>query len=152
MDINGLDKQQWQIVIEDGLLWDSKRYPTLPKEVEKFITSYAKVETHDGKAWLLGVNDFQSTSDSAFTANDFEKMSLLSAEGDHNWQQDIIQFWNNHLPLYISVRNGYEYIAYDLENGYFVEGIEPEFEEVSVVASSISEFLQYITNKNSISG
>ena len=144
MNIGDLDKDVWNIFIEGKCEWGIKRYQNIPEEIETFITSYTKAETADGKTWLLSASDFLSTSESEFAPDEFEKISLSSAEGDLNWRQEIIEFWNKHLPIYISVRSGYEYIAYNLETGNFVEGVEPQFEETSEVASSISGFLKYV--------
>ena len=148
MNVGDLNKDVWNICLEGTCSWANKRYPHIPTEIEAFITSYTNAETADGKAWLLSARDFLSTDDSEFAPDEFEKISLSSAEGDLNWRQEIIEFWDKHLPIYMSVKDGYEYIAYNLETGKFVEGIEPEFEETSEVASSISSFLKYINDQN----
>jgi hypothetical protein len=148
LNIGDLDKDVWNVCIEGKCEWGNKRYQNIPEEIEAFITSYTKAETDDRKTWLLSASDFLSTSESEFAPDEFEKISLSSAEGDLNWRQEIIEFWNKHLPIYMSVKSGYEYIAYNLETGNFVEGVEPEFEETLEVASSISGFLKYVNDKN----
>ena len=148
LNLGDLNKDVWSICLEGTCEWAVKRYPNIPAEIEAFITSYTSAETADGKAWLFSASDFLSTSDCEFSPDEFEKISLSSAEGDLNWRQEIIEFWNKHLPLYMSVRDGYEYIAYNLKTDKFVEGAEPEFEETSEVASTISGFLKYVNDKN----
>ena len=83
----------------------------------------------DGKAWFLSTNDYFGKSDLAFSWNEFEKISLDSAEGDTEWQQEIIKFLGRYLPVFLSVRNGYSFYAIDTQslNGTVVYGIAPEF-------------------------
>ena len=148
MNISDLSRNVWDVCLNGTCEWGVNRYPNIPEYIKEFITSYRKVETIDGQAWLLSANDFISKSDDEFSSDEFEKISLSAAENDTKWQLEIKEFWDKHLPLYMSVGDGYEYIAYNLETGKFVEGAEPEFEETSEVASSVSEFLKYVSDKN----
>ena len=46
----------------------------------------------------------------------------------------------------MSVGNGYEYYAIELDSGIIVSGFEPEFEEAETVADSFDEFLEKLMN------
>ena len=67
----------------------------------------------DETGWFLCIDDFNGTSDSAYTWNEFEQISLQAAEDSHDeeWKRSIIQFWDDHLPIFLSVRSGYAYYA-----------------------------------------
>ncbi len=147
LQFDELDKNLWSVTLEDAREWNECRYLNVPSELVKFFSSFKTIETHDGKAWVISAENFQSTND-IYPFNDFEQLSLEAAETDLVWHNEIIKFWDVHIPVYLSVRNGYEYIAYNLQLNKFVEGKEPEFEETTVVASSISEFLTYINDQN----
>ena len=67
----------------------------------------------DETIWLLCEGDFRQESEDSFRWNEFEIMSLQAAaeENDVEWQNDIKAFWDKHLPICLSVRDGYEYYA-----------------------------------------
>ncbi len=97
--------------------------------------------------WFNCYDEFIGNSDIAFKWNVFETISLEAAEDDLNWQKDIRLFWDNHLPIIMSVADTYSYYAMNL-NGKIVFGMEPEFEEVKIIANSFEEFINKImTNK-----
>jgi len=50
------------------------------------------------------------------------------------------------LPILLSVRHGYEYLAVR-DDGAVVHGSEPEFEEVVVVFSHFDDLLRYIITR-----
>jgi len=71
-------------------------------------------------------------------------MSLEAAGSDVDWCAAIRSFWQSHFALFLSVNDSYQYFAYCLEGplrGQMVYGSEPEFEECSVVATSLVDFL-----------
>lgn len=73
-------------------------------------------------------------------------MSLEVAEDDQEWKEEITAWWDKHLPIIMSVDDGYSFYAIDLTDAKecIVKGYEPEFEEVEKVADSIEEFLDLI--------
>ena len=73
-------------------------------------------------------------------------LSLESAEGDQAWTDEITAFWDRHLPIVLSLENGYSYYAISMEDGSVVYGSEPEFEACKPVASSFEAFLQKVKN------
>lgn len=94
----------------------------------------------------MSINDYCGSSDLAFSWNEFEKISLNSAEGDDDWKQEIIKFLDRYLPVIISVRSGYAYYTIDTKSssGVVVYGFEPEFEEIEEVSNYFNEFLDLI--------
>lgn len=127
----------------------SRRFQNIPDDFKRFLGMFDILIAPDEKVWFLSINDYYSNSDLAFSWNEFEQLSLDSAEDDIEWKQEIIKFWDRYLPVILSVRNGYSYYAIDTASphGAVVYGVEPEFEEVEEVeevANSFNEFLELI--------
>jgi len=64
--------------------------------------------------------------------------------------KEIIEFWNQHIPILLSCRKFYCYFAISLlsENyGQIIFGSEPEFEEPEFVANDFLEFMTKLTSK-----
>ena len=72
---------------------------------------------------------------------------MQSAESDEQSKQSICKFWQNNLPIIMSVKNGYEYYAVK-NDGMVVSGIEPEFEETRKVAESFEKFMEMLVNQS----
>ena len=120
------------------------RYGDAPTELAALLTGVKECVSPDGKAWLLCHADYSGKSKSAFRWNQWELLSLDCADGDAELEADITSFWDSHLPIYMSVRDGYAFAAVCLKGrnkGRVVEGREPEFEEVSVVANGLLDFV-----------
>lgn len=122
------------------------RYTNIPNEFLRFLELADECVTKDEKSWFLCINDYKGTSDSAFSWDEFEKISLEAAEDDNQYKQEIVKFWDGYLPIAFSLGNGYGYYALDVKNdfGSVVYGYEPEFEEPDKVAASFLEFLEKI--------
>lgn len=75
--------------------------------------------------------------DNGFRWNEFELMSLEWTDGDIA----VKEFWNKHIPVVQSVKDGYSYYAINTESGKIVYGCEPEFEEAEDVAESFEDFI-----------
>lgn len=121
-----------------------KRYPKIPNEFLEFLKLAEICVTPDEKSWFICQNEYNGTSDIAFSWDEIEKMSLV--EGNDSYNEPIIKFWDTHLPIALSVRNNYAYFALDVGNDYgaVVHSFEPEFEEPEKVTSSLAEFLDMI--------
>ena len=65
---------------------------------------------------------------------------MLGASSSEN-EQEVTEFWDKHIPIFMSVRDEYEYYAIDLTNGAVVYGFEPEFESIEETALSFTDFL-----------
>ena len=94
--------------------------------------------------WFLTVENFYPKSEDEWRYNEFELISLDTADEDEDFISEITNFWNNHIPIIMSVGNGYEYYAIELDSGNIVSGFEPEFEEAETIAESFDEFLEMI--------
>lgn len=124
----------------------SGRYNSPPAEWVEFLNSISVCVNPDEIAWFLCTNDFNEQGDDAFRWNEFELMSLQAAidDSDEEWQSAIVKFWDNHLPIYLSVAGGYEYYAIRMSDGVIVHGAEPEFEETTDAAPSFAKFMEMI--------
>ncbi len=123
-----------------------ERYTNIPQSWLEFISTVKSAINNDGTKWFLCRNDFEIQSEGSFRWNEWEIISLESAEKDILWEAEIKQFWNSHLPIILSVKNGYAYYAISMENGSIVYGAEPEFEDCDIVASSFEEFMKKVIN------
>lgn len=89
-------------------------------------------------------DDYGIQDEDAFQWNEWELISHDSAEGNTKWKNEIKEFWNNHLPIIMSVKCGYSYYVISMKNGSIVQGNKLEFEECEVVADSFLELLSKI--------
>lgn len=105
-----------------------------------FISTVKSMINDDETTWFLCKNNFDMQIEDSFRWNEWEIISLESAENDIEWETEIKKFWNIHLPIIMSVKDGYSYYAISIENGSVVHGGEPEFEECKIVANSFEEF------------
>ncbi|BCJ95519.1 hypothetical protein acsn021_30880 [Anaerocolumna cellulosilytica] len=141
---------KWQLITknDDEILTLNvkilNRYKNLPKEYLSFLQKVKQGISPNEKSWFICEDEFNDTSGIAFSWNEFESISLEAAEDDEEWSSDITEWWDKHIPIVMSVENGYTFYAIDLSNGAVVKGTEPEFEETFAVASHFGEFLQKI--------
>jgi hypothetical protein len=125
-----------------------KRYHWLPEDHRDLIEAASVVLGPDERAWLLTVNDFSMQSDCAFAWNEWERQSLDAADGDDVSKQRIRSFWDDHLPVLMSVKSGYAYFAIERTSLRVVRGDEPEYEVAVPLASSFLEMLQRIVRRD----
>jgi len=123
-----------------------KRYSNIPIEYIDFLCHIDTCINSDETIWFLGIDDFQKQDEDAFRWNEFEMISLQSAidDNDIKWQNEIKCFWDNHLPICISIDGEYEYYAIRMNDGVVVHGIEPEFEETTEIAISFKRFIEML--------
>lgn len=126
-----------------------ERYPWLPPDYLELIEEAKLISSPDEKAWFLTVADFSGESDSAFAWNEWERQSLEAADGDEAWKRRIVAYWNSHCPILMSVKSGYAYFAIEQSSMRVVAGEAPEYEECSVLASSVRELVHLITTADS---
>lgn len=126
-----------------------ERYTNIPQQWLDFISTVKSTINNDNTTWFLCKDDYDIQREDTFQWNEWEIVSLESAESDIKWENEIREFWNNHLPIIMSVKGGYSYYAISMKNGSIVQGSEPEFEECEVVADSFWELMKKIT-KNEI--
>ncbi len=136
----------WDIAKKSGLQLnlDSSiiaRYKEIPNEYLEFLSVVEKCVTPNETTWFICENEFNNSSDTEFKWNEYELLSLEAAMEDAVWKSEITTWWDNHLPIVMSVEGGYSFYAIDLTSGAIVRGYEPEFEEVDKVANNLEEFL-----------
>lgn len=124
--------------------WIIERYHNLPTLWLQFVGTVSELFSPDETAWFLCAEDYDTRLDHAWRWDEWEQLSLQSAEGDREWTDQISDFWDKHLPIVLSVRDSYAYYAISMTDGCVVYGCEPEFEECRVVAGSFAEFLEHI--------
>lgn len=120
------------------------RYHDLPNQWLQFIGGVRKMFSADEATWFLCAEDYDTRLDHAWLWNEWETLSLKAAEGDKEWADAIKSFWDEHLPIVLSLRDGYAYYAISMTDGSVVYGAEPEFEECEQAAASFPEFLERI--------
>ena len=124
-----------------------ERYTNIPQAWLDFISAVKCIKNNEDTTWFLCVDNFEVQRDNAFQWNEWEIISLEGAESDAEWENEIKEFWNSHLPIILSVNGGYSYYAIFMKDGSIVQGEEPEFEECTKVANSFDEFMKKIIEK-----
>lgn len=151
-----IEKFEEKIVSDGGIFKsryinaDLSGHPVLAKCNDKvfqtFLDFVSKAESADGSAWFLCASDYEnSDNQDGFAWNEFERMSLASADSDDE-KQWIKNWWERHLPVAMSVSGDYTFLAIDLDNGNIVQGYEPEFEDTVKVAENFEELLKMIVS------
>ena len=140
---NVIDRHENGLRLSDVIVG---RYKTICNEHLGFLKNVKQCITPSEKTWFICEDDYNDNSDIAFKWNEFEVLSLDAAKDDDEWKSEISTWWDSHLPIIMSVDDGYSFYAIDLKNdvGAIVQGYEPEFEEVEKVADNFDEFLQLI--------
>ncbi|TDP91710.1 hypothetical protein EDF62_2329 [Leucobacter luti] len=118
---------------------------TASETVIRWVSSFSLLSNPDDTVWFLSCDDYSGSTNSAFAWNEFEQLSTQAATTDAE-AAAISRFWKHHLPILLSVRGGYEYLAVR-DDGAVVHGTEPEFEEADVVCSQFEDLLRYIVTR-----
>ena len=108
------------------------------------INGHKTIATIDETKWLFTVSDYMGVSDSAFEWNFIE---LLELDACDERQEDILKvktFWDDILPVGMSVRDGYRYFGLNID-GSFVSAIEPYFDDYRIIGNSDS-FVNYLND------
>lgn len=130
------------------------RYPRLPDSLVQFLSSLTKCVDGAGTTWFLTQDDFDGSSDAAFSWDEWEQVSLDAAGDDVALINEIRAFWKCHFPFLFSVSSGYAYHAICTENDRFgcvVSGSEPDFEDATLVADSFENFLTMLLDAKTTS-
>ncbi|MDF2560159.1 MAG: hypothetical protein K0R99_1605 [Microbacterium sp.] len=115
---------------------------TAPETVVRWVSSFSQLSNADETVWFLSRRDYSNGAEDAFAWNECEHLSIQAATTDDE-AVAVARFWKRHLPVLLSVRDGYEYLAVR-DDGAVVHGAEPEFEEAVVVFSQFEDLLRYI--------
>lgn len=124
-----------------------ERYKYIPSDWLEFIQYFMIIANGADNIWFNLPGDFEdSGNDDAFRWNEFELISLEAAgdDEDEEWQAEIREFWDNYLPVVMSVAGDYHYYAIGIRTGEIFEGLEPEFDEIEIVAPSFTDFIENI--------
>lgn len=124
---------------EDGL---PSALQAAPEAVIRWVSSFSLLSNSDETVWFLSRHDYSTGDEDAFVWNECEQQSLQAATTDDE-AVAVARFWTRHLPILLSVRDDYEYLAVR-DDGAVVHGAEPEFEEAAVVFSHFEDLLRYI--------
>ena len=150
-----LKENKWSVVEHDQRIGEDALKQVIPANqgvdgsYVEFLCSVKQCVNETETMWFNCYDEFSGISNIAFKWNEYELLSLESAQGDGGLEQSISEFWENHLPIIMSVKNGYEYYAIR-RDGAVVFGWEPEFEEPDVVADSFGEFIEMLIKKSII--
>ncbi|ETT54560.1 MULTISPECIES: SMI1/KNR4 family protein [unclassified Paenibacillus] len=134
-----------QLHLDSGI---TSRYTGLPDEYLEFLKVVETCVAPDEQTWFMGEAEFNHSAETEFRWNEFELLSLEAAAGDSAWQSEITAWWDHHLPIVMSVEDGYSFYAIATDSGAIVHGCEPEFEEVEKVADSFGEFLAWMMSNS----
>ena len=118
------------------------------KVFQTFLDFVSKAESADGSAWFLCASDYgiayKAPDDMhGFEWNEFEKTSLENTNSDDE-KQRIKNWWECHLPIAMSVKGDYTFLAIDINTRNIVQGYAPEFEDTEVVAENFEALIKMI--------
>lgn len=122
----------------------SRYAPGFPESWMEFVSAVKSLVRKDERAWFLCAEDYDIQGDKAWQWNEWELLSLEAAGNDAAWKDEIREFWDGHLPFFLSLDGGYAYYAFSMKDGFVVHGGEPEFEECEAVADSFEDFMKKV--------
>lgn len=126
------------------------RYSNLPADYLEFLQQFQTITNESENVWFNSIEDFNGDNDGGFRWNEFELMGLEALEDDEESCDMIRQFWDNHIPILMSVKDGYRYLSIDLSPqnyGKIYHGVEPEFEEsAEFVCDSFNQLLEMLSS------
>ncbi|ACZ21316.1 hypothetical protein Sked_13760 [Sanguibacter keddieii DSM 10542] len=117
-------------------------------QLVSWVRSFSLLASPDDQVWFLSADSYAGgVSDEAFPWDAFRHESLAAAPGEAE-RSAVDAFWSSHIPILLSVRDGYEYLAV-APDGRVVRGGEPEYEEVTVVAAGLDALLRCVATGTS---
>ncbi len=120
------------------------RYRSCPPSWLALLGAVQELARGDERAWFLCAGDYDVQADQPWQWNEWERLSLEAAGDDALWTAEIRDFWTEHLPIFMSLSDGYAYYAISMKDGSVVYGREPEFEECETAAPSFDAFMEQI--------
>ena len=123
------------------------RYKKYPESWLSFISVVKSMESGDEKVWFLCADDYDIQGDTAWQWNEWELLGLEAAGNDAVWKDNIKRFWDEHLPIVLSLESGYAYYAISMKDNTIVSGGEPEFEACKTVADSFEDFMKKVIKR-----
>lgn len=126
------------------------RYSNLPVDYLEFLQQFQVITNECENVWFNSIEDFNGDSNSGFRWNEFELMGLETFDDDEEETEIIRCFWDTHVPIVLSVKDGYRYLSIDLSSenyGKIYCGVEPEFEEsAELVCDSFNHLLGLLSS------
>ncbi len=143
----------WMVRIKDDHSVDlgstvSDRYPRLPSEYLQFLMSVSECTNPLANAWFLCESNFNGQSDYETHWDEWELFDIEACKADKREVEAIRAFWDTHIPIALSVKSDFAYLAIDLGDDHFGEivyGFAPFFLEPSAVAASFGQLLIRLT-------
>ena len=86
------------------------RYSELPADYQEFLQRFQTITNESDNVWFNSIEDFNGESDSGFRWNEFELMGLEALVDDKESCDMIRLFWDSHIPILMSVKDGYQYL------------------------------------------
>jgi hypothetical protein len=125
-----------------------KRYPWMPANYRALVEEMAIICGPDEKSWFLTEADFSGSAGSAYAWNEWERQSLDAAGSDKALKAAIVSFWDSHLSILFSTKSGYAFFALQKDGLGVVHGEEPEYEETTLIARSLTGFLRLLVDQD----
>ena len=116
-----------------------------PGELITWVSSFSYLASPDETVWFLARDDYGPETDDTFSWDAFERLSIREAVTETE-REAVTEFWRDYLPILLSVRGGYEYLALAAD-GSVVHGEAPDFEATTTVAESLHTFLGAIAGE-----
>ncbi|QKT13254.1 hypothetical protein [Rhodococcus sp. W8901] len=139
----------WEPAGDRQVVFPGSRYEVVPPQFSAWSSAFGRLSNADETVWFLSAGDYSAVGEDAFAWNEFEIMSLDAAETDEQ-ASAVVRFWDRHLPILLSVKDGYSYVALGTSGegaGRVILGEEPEFEESVPLADDFDEFLAIIAGR-----
>lgn len=139
-----LKSKGWRVELWDGATrpaLDSAftlRYPKIPADYVKFLERVKVCINSDQTVWFLCLDDYNNTTDSGWAWNTMEQMEL---EGEEWTNEEVVEFWDRHVPFMFSVGGEYAYMAFKVSDFSVVEGWDQLLRPTDC-ASSFDEFVR----------
>ncbi len=105
-----------------------------------FLATFTELLNANQTRWFLSAADHDCRSDSAFPWHTLRDISLEAAPDDGG-RQAVLDFWQQHTPIYMGVASDYEFLAIERDSGN-VHGIEPEFEDTRDVSPNLAALFE----------
>lgn len=139
----------WEPAGDREVVFPGSRYEVVPPQFSAWLSAFGRLSNADETVWFLSAGDYSAVGDDAFAWNEFEIMSLDAAETTEQ-ASAVVGFWDRHLPILLSVKDGYSYVALETSGegaGRVILGEEPEFEESVPLTDDFDEFLAIIAGR-----
>lgn len=148
--INGLIEYNWRFeksqmkrdIISEDIV--KEKLSKCPGPFLEFVEYFDLLANAEDNIWLISIKDyFKEDNEEGFSWNELELQSLEYS--DEQEKKDVTEFWSNHLPFMMSVKNDYSYVAIALngeDKGQIVTGSAPEYEDTVTLANSLEGFFE----------